>query len=135
MSNKGIPLTEEEAQLLSPENYFEFHIKLRLPPGFDYELLKSLAQEHDAHISRNPMQTMTGGWQKRFVNLRMYSVGKETAVRRLNRCIESLQSNGFAIDRVIREYAVYDSNVALDKGWIDKKVPPLSSEVDTKPKS
>jgi len=46
------------------------------------------------------MQSMANGWQKRR---------------------DSLREHGFKIDRVIREYAVYDSNVALDKGWIDKR--------------
>jgi len=63
-------------------------------------LLQSLAKEHDARSSRNPMQSMANGWQKRR---------------------DSLREHGFKIDRVIREYAVYDSNVALDKGWIDKR--------------
>jgi hypothetical protein len=27
-SNRGVPITDEEAAALSPENYFEFHIKV-----------------------------------------------------------------------------------------------------------
>ena len=122
MSNRGVPISDEEAKLLSPENYFEFHIKLRLPCDFDHDLLKRLAAAHDAHLPRNPIQSMPDGWQKRFVNLRMCGIGRVSALLKLNACTDSLQSNGFLIDRVIREYSVSDSNVALDKGWIDKKL-------------
>jgi len=60
-------------------------------------------------------------WQRRFVNLRMYQVGRETALKRFQACVDELQASGYGVERLIREYAVYDSNVGLDRGWIDKQ--------------
>eukprot|EP00947_MAST-08B_sp_MAST-8B-sp1_P000710 g710.t1 len=60
-SNAGVPITDEEARALSPENYFEFHIK----------------------------------------------------------CCDALEDAGFEIAAKIREYAIFDSNVKLDRGWIE----------------
>ena len=120
MSNRGVPETDVEARRLSEENYFEFHAKLKLPHDFDSEKLQSVALAHDAKMSRNPFAVDKGsGWQRRFVNMRIYGVGKATALARLDACLLALDEAGFIVERVIREYAVYDSNVALDRGWLD----------------
>jgi hypothetical protein len=121
MSNRGVPETDVEARRLSEENYFEFHAKLKLPHDFDSDKLQRVALAHDAKMSRNPFAVERGsGWQRRFVNMRIYGVGKATALARLDACLLALDEAGFMVERVIREYAVYDSNVALDRGWLDK---------------
>jgi len=118
MSNHGVPVSDEEAVLLSPENYFEFHVKLSLPPDFDEGRLRSIAAVLGARLSRSAFR-VTAGAQKRFVTMRIYSVGRTTAVERFDNLCRGLHTAGFAIDSKIREYAVYDSNVHLDHGWID----------------
>jgi inosine/xanthosine triphosphate pyrophosphatase family protein len=129
LSSRGVPVTDTEAQRLSPENYFEFHIKLRLPGDCPLEPLRMLAERHGARLSRNALsksvQTSSAGevvesWQRRFVNLRLYQVGRDTALERFQACVEDLEQSGYAIEKLIREYSVYDSNVALDRGWIDR---------------
>jgi len=129
LSSRGVPITDEEAKRLSPENYFEFHIKLRLAGDCPLEPLRGLAERHGARLSRNAlskcvettaMGQVVESWQRRFVNLRLYQVGRDTALERFQACVSDLEESGYAIEKLIREYSVYDTNVALDRGWIDK---------------
>jgi hypothetical protein len=43
-SSLGVPDTDEEALALSPENYFEFHVKLGLPLDHDPALLAEVCR-------------------------------------------------------------------------------------------
>lgn len=136
MSNSGVPISDEEAARLSPENYFEFHVKLSLPPGFDEESLKRVASANKAHVSRSAMRITDEGVQKRFITQRVYGAGRLTAVAGFERCCSELAAAGFTIESRIREYAVYDSNVRLDRGWIEApnaalQGPPLNLARDT----
>jgi len=119
MSNSGVPISDEEAGRLSPENYFEFHVKLSLQPGCDEQHLSEVAAQTGARLSRSALRVTDSGVQKRFVTLRLYGVGSNSALQRFDRCCSDLENAGYFIDSRIREYAVYDSNVRLDKGWID----------------
>lgn len=115
-SSQGVPETDEEAAELSPENYFEFHIKLKLPLDYDPVELDETCRRHQAHISRNALKK-TPHWQERFVNLRYFKVGRQTAFQRFEDCLRDVSSKYTVIGKQ-REYAVYDSNIALDRGWI-----------------
>lgn len=124
LSNLGVPVTDEEAARLSPDCYFEFHIKLRLAGDAPLKPLQAIAERHGAHLSRNALSKsveQTKTWQRRFVNLRLYQVGRDTALARFQACVDELEEAGYAIEKLVREYSVYDSNVALDRGWIDKE--------------
>ncbi len=119
-SSAGVPQTDDEAMTVSASNYFEFHAKLRLNPGVDSSALDQLCVAHEAHLSRNAFKMLDKGIVERFVTQRMYKVGRETALNRFAKCVEDLESLRHVI--VLskqREYTVYDSNVALDRGWID----------------
>ncbi len=43
------------------------------------------------------------------------------AEQRFNACLSALEAAGFEIVAKLREYSIYDSNVKLDTGWIDRK--------------
>eukprot|EP01103_Thecamoeba_quadrilineata_P016770 TRINITY_DN5709_c0_g1_i1.p1 TRINITY_DN5709_c0_g1~~TRINITY_DN5709_c0_g1_i1.p1 ORF type:complete len:401 (+),score=59.81 TRINITY_DN5709_c0_g1_i1:107-1309(+) len=119
MSNTGVPLTNEEASTLSKENYFEFHYKLSLRKERDIESLRKICQKEGAHLSRNALKTLENGIEERFVTQRFYSIGKEVAEKRFDSCRDSLIRSGLELLQTMKEYAVYDSNVYLDSGWID----------------
>jgi hypothetical protein len=140
-SNKGIPESDEDCKIFPKENYFEFHIKLDLgdkDPELSnvrttlqqstdsisqtlLETLNIICKKHNAHLSRSGLKHATK--HVRFVTLRYYSIGKNTAFERLGKCIGDLEQFKFKIDSVQREYAVFDSNVNLDSGWIEKASP------------
>jgi len=120
MSNAGVPQSDEDVKIHSPENYFEFHIKLLLGPDSDLGLLQKVVQEHTAKLSNNSLKVLANGFVHRFVTLRLYGIGRVTAEAKLNACMKALETAGFPIASRMREYAVYDTNVSLDSGWIDK---------------
>jgi len=102
----------------TPDRYFEHHIKLLLPPGVDEAALAELATPHGAHLSRNARRVREDGRAERFVTQRCHRTGTEDAVAELDRLIEALREAGHEMLGVEREYVVYDSNPAVDAGWI-----------------
>lgn len=128
--NPGVPATDAEAAALSPHNYFEVHWKLRLPRGgAELPALARLAAAHGARLSRSALKRASSGGEggvgheQRFVTLRLYDCGRERAAERVRRLTDELAEHGYHVLTTIREYAVYDSNVAMDAGWIDAPGP------------
>ncbi len=110
----------------------------------NFDALNKLCQEHDAHLSMNALKRFEDGKTQRFVTQRMYvhmhsplafrhsytsallhgeryDIGKVVAEQRFNACLAALEAAGFEIVAKLREYSIYDSNVKLDTGWIDRK--------------
>jgi inosine/xanthosine triphosphate pyrophosphatase family protein len=123
ISNSGVPLTDDDAQAHSSENYFEFHIKLLLPPGTEIKNLQALCAQFNAKLSNNTLKVLDSGLSQRFVTLRRYGGGKSSAEQQFQQCIVALQESGYNIASKMREYSVYDTNISLDSGWIDKTSP------------
>jgi hypothetical protein len=119
IGNAGVPQTDEQARALPAGNYFEFHVKVTLPPGADLEPLRALCRAHGAHLSRNAFQRDADGRSQRFATLRVYGVGRDHAVERFEALLGRLQAEGYTLSNRLREYTIYDSNVAVDAGWID----------------
>jgi hypothetical protein len=119
ITNEGIPQDDEQARAFPPGNYFEFHVKALLPPGADLDALRQLCRRHGAHLSSNALKLEADGRAERFVTLRVYGVGRQRAEAVFERLMEDLQSAGYALSNRLREYTVYDSNIAVDAGWID----------------
>jgi non-canonical purine NTP pyrophosphatase (RdgB/HAM1 family) len=107
------PETDEAAALAPTTNYFEYHVKLALPPDADLTALGSRLAPLGAHLSRNARNT-TG---ERFVTLRVRA-GRVTAEKRFAELLAMLEELRLDVRSRIREYTVIDSNLALDKGWL-----------------
>jgi hypothetical protein len=118
-SNTGVPVSDEEARGFPPGNYFEFHVKATLPEGADLAPLRALCHEHGAHLSSNALKREDDGRSQRFVTMRVYGVGRETATERFEGLVQQLRQRGYALSNTLREYTIYDSNIAVDAGWID----------------
>ena len=94
------------------QTYFEWHGKLQVDR---LEALRSKCAAHDAHLSRNALKNDP---HRRFVTVRDYeslTVFKE----RVKKLKTSLQEEHWIFSKEEFEYCIYDSNVALDKGWIN----------------
>lgn len=131
-TNAGVP-TDADAGYLPTDCYFEFHVKLALPPGGDDSRLNDLCRRHDAHLSRNAFKTRADGRAERFVTLRVYHAGKQTAFRRLDRLAAALTAAGFEIVNTQKEYSLFDSHVGLDAGWLGVPPDPGSAAVPAAP--
>jgi hypothetical protein len=146
-SSPSLPDSEEEATIFFPStNYFEFHIRLRLKRHRNVEeegnreraentlkereerkKLLDLVRPFGGHLSRSAFKLLSEEEEHRFVTLRLYHLGKKSAYEKLEQTLEALRSGGYVIDGTQREYAVMDSNVSLDAGWIEPSTSPYAS--------
>lgn len=115
----GTPETDEEAERAPSTSYFEFHIKLALPENADVAVLAQRCKAQGAQLSRNAHKLAgADGVAERFVTLRAHRVGRVTAEARFAALCAEIEGAGHVVRNRIREYTVFDTNVALDRGWL-----------------
>lgn len=117
-SNQDVPSSADEARSHSPNNYFEHHIKVRRDSQLGIELLTKVSQLAGAHLSRNARRKCEDGFEERFVTLRNYGLGRNDSNLELRQLVQKLHEINEQIVEIESEYCVFDSNVALDDGWL-----------------
>ena len=91
--------------------YFEWHGKIK------YERPDELLQictDHQVHLSLNALKNDTTA---RFITLREYKTRQQFETR-LAQLIQTLNQQGWALQKQQAEYCVYDNNLILDQGWL-----------------
>lgn len=121
-SSPEAPETDAEA-LQQPDRYFELHALVALEPSDDVKALDTLVAANGGRLSTNVHKRDRDGRVLRYVTLRVYRVGRVTANRRFASFLDAVRGAGYPLSRVRREFAVYDSNLALDAGWIPMPEP------------
>ena len=111
------PIEDHDIKNYPESNYFEFHAKILISPDNE-NTVKGLCKTHDAHLSRNAFKKLEFG-DHRFLTLRIYGVGQKTSFQRFDRLLNDLDQHLINIIQSQREYAVWDTNVRLDAGWIN----------------
>jgi hypothetical protein len=129
---KGIPQTDEEGQKTS--KYFEFHIRCERKDSTsnlplteeENECLQKISQqlasklEIPVPLSYNRTKEKNGEGLQRYLNVRFRNMGMLQIEKILNEIKELIfHSSPFVVKKIIREFVWYDTNVAMDKGWID----------------
>lgn len=114
--NRELPQTDEAAAA-EVGRYFEYHLKVVVPPGLELEELQRVAQAHQARMSRNARRNRPDGSQERFLTLRLPGLGQVSADARFAALERAIAALPVAITRRVREYTVYDSHLGLDHGW------------------
>lgn len=122
-SNEQVPTTDEAARLEPSSHYFEHHVKLRRNVNAGREMLLQVCVEHSAHLSHNAWRQPVDGIEERFVTLRSFGVGRSSSEQQLRRLLAALEAEGEEVIEVESEFAVYDSNLALDNGWLLDNAP------------
>jgi hypothetical protein len=115
--NSDIPETDADA-IAMPKNYFEYHIKVLLPPEYDTTALLAACQAREAHLSRNARKVRDDGVSERFITLRVFGLGRQSSEEKFADLVDAVRSLGIAMGQRIREYTAYDSNEAVDRGWL-----------------
>jgi hypothetical protein len=70
-------------------------------------------------LSANVFKRLPERKVERFVTLRQYGVGRDTADARMAELLRSLDGISYSPMKVVREYCVFDSNLSLDDGWLE----------------
>lgn len=94
-------------------NYFEWHGKIELK---FYDELFEICRRHNAHLSRNSLK---GENDFRFITLREFGQ-KAVFENRVSSLIGDLQKYNWKIVKQESEFCVFDSNISLDRGWLEK---------------
>jgi inosine/xanthosine triphosphate pyrophosphatase family protein len=117
--NADWPETDEDAAA-RPAGYFEYHVKLALPAGDEASLarVRDACEPLGARLSRNAGARRREGEEDRFVTLRVPGAGRPRAEARFAELVAALEALPFRVRARIREYTVYDSDVAVDRGWL-----------------
>jgi hypothetical protein len=118
-TNPAAPANEREAKANPAEWYFEYHVKVLLLSLSDLEHLSEVARRSAAQLSRNAFLLRSDAREERFLTQRFYRVGRDTASEAFAALMVNLQQNRFVILDCEAEYVVFDSNVAMDAGWLD----------------
>jgi hypothetical protein len=120
--NDGIPQTDEEACAMPGDTYFEYHIKIKdmeITKHND-DLLKQLSAKLTAELGIPvPFSCNNLPHFQRFLNARTYKLGFKNSYALVEKIIAEIEHNGFSIDRVVSEFIPYDTNKALDSGWLE----------------
>ncbi|MFJ9340624.1 hypothetical protein ACIRP0_15195 [Streptomyces sp. NPDC101733] len=102
--------------------YYEHHLKLLLPAGYDQRALEALVVPHAAHVSWNARRLLPGpsGLHERFVSQRVRGTASR-ATAACDRLIAELVEAGYEIRSEEREFVLYDSDLSVDDGWIEEE--------------
>lgn len=95
--------------------YYEYHLKLCIEDDQALQHLRQACQPYQAHLSQNALGQDA---RYRFVTLRV-DAAKSEADAKSQLLQDLLKDLGHTPIKYIREYTVYDSNRALDAGWLD----------------
>lgn len=114
------PLAPQTSSSKMPTGcYFESHIAIILPSGtIISELydLKALCHLHNAHFSRNIFKENLNNLIQ-MVTIRTYN-DREEFDSKVNTFIQELSKLGFEHERIISEFALYDTNIHHDVSWL-----------------
>lgn len=114
--NRDLPETDAAAAA-EPGRYFEYHLKLVIGPDVDLATIADAGAAHGARLSRNARRHRVDGSHERYLTLRLPGLGRASADARFAALTAAIAALPVTITRRVREYTVYDSNLALDRGW------------------
>jgi hypothetical protein len=118
--NDEVPAHDADAAGHAPENYFEHHTKLLRATAAPAADLAQTCERFGAHLSLNAFRQAAPGQEERFVTLRCYAVGRDTAGPRFGQLLAALTELGEQVIGQESEYCVYDSNLGIDAGWLPR---------------
>jgi hypothetical protein len=120
-TNAGVPRDRAGA----PERYFEMHVLIDGRTGpiseADMRTLRALSTEFTARLGTPvPLSYNAMKPAQRFLNLRARGCGLDAAMRPVRDLEAAIAAHGeLVVKKVISEYICFDSNVAVDNGWLE----------------
>jgi hypothetical protein len=122
----GIPITDREYRALvkhlsdkypyeSHKQYFEFHCKVNHAELDLEQLEKDINDYKGTGISYN----LCSSNKNPLLTIRAYDVGLTNAIAYKNTVMNHLKRYGYIFeDKIQQEFAVYDTNTAIDENWL-----------------
>lgn len=124
-TDAGVPQNAEDARRSPDDRYFEFHVlidgKARPLSEDDMRSLRAIAADLAAQLGTPvPLSYNALKPSQRFLNLRARGVGLDQAMIPVRALEQAVTSAGvLEVKKVITEYICFDSNRAVDNGWLE----------------
>jgi len=103
-----------------PGQYFEAHLAVTCAIG-DRERLSGIARELGLHLSRNVLKDRGDGTGVVMATDRSGETTYEAFRSRAEACRETIRAAGYPVDKLIVEYAIFDSRETQDAAWLGKR--------------
>jgi hypothetical protein len=120
-TNPGVP---GDATQSPADRYFEFHLLIDGKHGplseDDMRGLRALSTEFAVKLERPvPLSYNALKPSQRFLNLRARGCGLAEAMRPVDELAHAIASRELIVKKTIAEYICFDSNRAVDNGWLE----------------
>jgi hypothetical protein len=116
------------AEKLGDGQYFECHVGLFIPSetlADRMNLLSSICKAHSAHLSRNTMKKPESGRMVQMATVRTYASPDFKAIShrqffedKITAFAHDLTSNGFEYEKLVYEFALFDTKNDHDVAWL-----------------
>lgn len=127
----GVPRDADDAARSPADRHFEFHLLVDRPgrplDDADVASLRGLAGEFSRRLATPvPLSYNALKPAQRFLNLRARGVGLTAALAPVHALESAIAAvPGLAVKRVIAGHICFDSNRAVDNGWLEPAIPEL----------
>ncbi|MBA2541680.1 MAG: hypothetical protein H0V17_18705 [Deltaproteobacteria bacterium] len=123
-SDPGVPRDAAEATRSPADRYFEFHLLIDGKRGplseDDMRGLRALSTEFSDRFARPvPLSYNALKPAQRFLNLRARACGLTEAMQPVAELAAAIASRELVVKKTIAEYICFDSNRAVDNGWLE----------------
>jgi len=98
-------------------NYFESHLRI-LTTKDKKEGIDFIAKKFNAHLSRNYFKKINDEQYIIMMTLRVFDQSAEQFEQSVNNLKNWIIEDGFVVDKVEIEFALYDTNINHDNDWI-----------------
>lgn len=103
------------------DSYFESHLRIVTTSRRKNEL-EDIAYQYGAHLSRNFFKKINDDEYIIMMTLRDHDTTYESFKKYVNILKKALIDDGFFVDKIEIEFAVYDSHINHDIKWIGDNV-------------
>jgi NTP pyrophosphatase (non-canonical NTP hydrolase) len=111
------PSNEQMEPFMPKDCYFETHMGV-LVTKHTQSKLRCVAEEHNSHLSKNIFKINDNGSYVQMVTYRKYDGVVEEFNEFADKLYDAIINNGFEIDKIITEFAIYDTKNSHDFNWL-----------------
>ncbi|MDG1949251.1 MAG: hypothetical protein P8J32_00300 [bacterium] len=111
---------QEPGEAMPGDCYFEAHIGCIITP-MEKDKLIDVAKESGAHISKNFFKKMEDGKFVNMITLRDYETHNSAFKFQVEELKTKLDKEGIDYEKVIIEFAIYDTKVSHDFLWLEQE--------------
>ena len=98
--------------------YYESHLRLKLKKDFDRKILEKLCEINNFHSSKNLFKS-DEEYNYQMITYRDYHSELCDFKLKIDRVVNELNRLNIAYDKIEIEECVYDSNISIDKKWLN----------------